>query len=256
GRIRDRAYSMLSISDLKVLEQMKLFEEYVREYDFNKADQALIEIKKATGNSVLDKQFVIRAETIVNYYLKRINVTECLEGFIKAIQLTIPKYGTISLANWPLSYNEALLLVNISIAYAENEDYVNAIEVIEEVYFATKQSYMEEQLRAILQVTIANNLSKWYGLVGNHEKAIKIAYEGIQICKKSKLGNALPNLLYGIAWNNEQLIEMGELSPEYKKECLHNLKQAYYIASAMQLTFVEQFIMDHMAKVYSYTIIT
>lgn len=250
GRIRDRAYSMLSVTDLKVLEQMKLFEDYIRQYDFDKADQALIEIKKTTGNSILDKQFMIRAETIVNYYLKRIDVEECLAGFQRAIQLTIPKYGSISLANWPLSYNEALLLINISIAYYEKEDYINAIAVIKEAYNALKQSYMEEQQRAILQVTIVNNLSKWYGLVGNYEEAINIANEGIQICKKSKLGHALPNLLYGVAWNKEQLIEMGVLSPNYKKECLDILQQAYYVATAMQLSFAEQFIKEHILNNY------
>lgn len=250
GRIRDRAYSMLSVSDLKVLEQMKLFEDYIRQYDFNKADQALIEIKKAAGNSVLDKQFIIRAEAIVNYYLKRINVDECLEGFQRAIQLTIPKYGTISLANWPLSYNETLLLINISIAYYEKEDYINAIEVIKEAYYALKHSYMEEKQRAILQVTIANNLSKWYGLVGKYEEAITIANEGIHTCKKSKLGHALPNLLYGVAWNKERLIEMGVLSPNYRKECLDILQQAYYVASAMQLSFAQQFIKEHILNNY------
>jgi transcriptional regulator with XRE-family HTH domain len=251
GRIRDRAYSLLSVSDFQVLEQIKLFEDYIRLYEFNKADQILKEIKRIAGGSVLDKQFIIRAETIVDYYLKRIGVDECLEGFQKAIQLTIPKYGSISLAKWPLSYNEALLLINISNAYSEKEDFIKAIEVIKEVYYAMMQSYVEEQQRVLLQVITANNLSKWYGLIGHYQEAIDIATEGIHICKKSKLGNALPNLLYGVAWNKEQLIENGVLSAESKKECIEYLKQAYYIASAMNLSFMENFIRKHILSKYS-----
>lgn len=251
GRIRDRAYSLVSVSDLKVLEQMQLFEDYIRQYEFKKADIVLKDIKKNIGDSILDKQFIIRGEAIVNFYLKRISVDKCLEDYQRAILLTIPKYGTISLANWPLSYTEALLLINISIAYAEKEDYSKAIEMIKDVYYALKQSYVEEQQRVLLQIILICNLSKWYGLIGNHEEAINIAHEGVQICKASKIGNALPNLLYGIVWNKEQLIDKGVLPIEYKDECLKSLKEAYYIASAMGLSFVMQFIGDHVCKYYS-----
>lgn len=250
GRIRERAYSMLSVSDFKVLEKMKLFENLIQLYDFNQAEIVLEEIKKTLGNTKLDKQFLIRAESLINYRLKRINTDEFLEELEKAILLTIPKYGTISLSNWPLNYYEVVLLINISTAYAEKEDYQRAIVILEEVNSAMKQSYIDEQQRGLVQVTIANNLSKWYGLVGSHEKAIEIAYDGIEICEKFKLGNTLPNLLYSIAWNKEQLIEMGVLSPDSKSECHAYLKQAYYIASAMQQPFIAQFFENHIKTNY------
>jgi transcriptional regulator with XRE-family HTH domain len=253
GRIRDRAYSLLSVSDLKVLEQMKLFEDYIKQYDFIQAEAVLKQIKQSVGSSILDKQFIIRAESIVNYYQKRITAEEYLEASEKAIRLTIPKYGSISLSNWPLSFNEAQLLINISLVYADKKKYQCAINVIKDAYSAMKQSYMEEQQRAILQVSIANNLSKFYGLNGNHEEAIAIANEGIQICKKSKLGNALPNLLYGVAWNKEQLIDIGVLSVDFKNECLSYFKQAYYIATAMRLSIIKQLIKDHIMQHYKKT---
>jgi transcriptional regulator with XRE-family HTH domain len=251
GRFRERAYSVLSVSDLKVLEKMKLFQDCIKLYDYKQADIVLKDIKKILGNSILDKQFLIRAENLVNYRLKRICTEEYLDGFQKAILLTIPKYESISLSNWPLNFNEAMLLVNISIAYAEKEDYIKSIRILEEVNKAMKQSYMDEQQRMAFQVTIANNLSKWYGLVKNYQKAIEIAQEGIVMCKKFKLGNVLPNLLYSIAWNQEQLIELGVLPPEYKGKCLTYLKQAYYISSAMQLTFMVQFLEEHISTYYS-----
>jgi transcriptional regulator with XRE-family HTH domain len=250
GRIRERAYSMLSVSDFKVLEKMKLFEDYIKLYDFDQAEKVLKEIKGILGNSILDRQFLIRAESLVNYRLKRISTEEFLEGFQEAIKLTIPKYGSISLSNWPLNFNEAMLLVNISNAFSEKENYQEGIRIIEEVYTAMNQSYMDEQQRIAFKVAIANNLSKWYGLIGNHEKAIKIANEGIVICKKYKLGNVLPILLYSVVWNKEQLMKLGVLSPEHKRECIQLLKQAYYIASAMQLPFAEQFLLKHITENY------
>lgn len=253
GRIRERAYSMLSVSDFKVLEKMKKFEDFVKIYDYAQAEEILSEIKEILGNSILDRQFLIRAQSIVDYRLQRISTDEFLERFQQAIRLTIPKYGMISLANWPLSFSEAMLLINIAAAYAEKADYRNSIDVLNEVYSAMKQSYMEEQQRAILQITITTNLSKGYGLIKDHEKAIEMVSEGIALCRQYKLGNALPNLLYNIAWNKEQLIEMGELSPENKKECLSCLKQAYYIASATQQPFAANFILQHITASYHNT---
>lgn len=250
GRIRSRAYSMLSVYDLKVLEKMKMFEDYIKLYDFQKAEAVLEEIKGIMGNSILDQQFVIRAQSSLDFNLKRISIDAYLEESLRAIKLTIPKYSTISLSNWPLSFSEAILMINISIAYAEKADYNNSITTLEEVYGALKQSYMEEQQRAILQATIACNLSKSYGLILNHKKAIEIANEGINICKRFKLGNVLPNLLYNIAWNKEKLVDMGVLLPNCKIECLLYLKQAYYIASAMQLSLIGQLINEHIAASY------
>ncbi len=249
GRIRERAYSMLSISDFKVLEKMKLFEDCIKLYDFNQAEKVLKEIKRKIGNTILDKQFLIRAESLMDYRLKRINTDEFLEGLQKAITLTIPKYGDISLSSWPLSFYEAALLLNISTAYAEKDDYYKAIEILEQINNAIKQSYMDEQQRAILQVGNAYNLTKWLGLIGEFERSIKIAEEGIQICQKYKLGYVLPQLLYCVVWNKEQLIDAGALSPENRRECLTMLRQAYYIAAAMQQAYIVKNVAEHtMAK--------
>ncbi len=254
GRIRSRAYSVLSVSDFQILEKMKQIEDYIKLYDFVKAESMLNEIKDIIGESILDQQFKVRAKSSVDFNLKRISLDEYLKETQKALQMTIPKYGSISLSNWPLSSSEAILLINIAIACAEKEDYQNSILTLEEAYSALKQSYMEEQQRAILQVIIASNLSKVYGTILNYEKAIEIANEGIEICKRFKLGNALPNLIYSYAWNKEKLIEMGVLPPCYKNEILIYLKQAYYIASAMQMTYMVQFIKEHIKVNYGMAI--
>jgi tetratricopeptide (TPR) repeat protein len=254
GRIRERAYSMLSVSDFKVLEKMKLFEDYIKLYDYHRAETVLNKIKKTLGNTVLDRQFLMRGENLVNYRLNRITVNEFLEGLQDAIRLTIPKYGEISLANWPLNLNEAGLLINISTAYAEKEDYYKAIGILEEASSALKQSYMEDLQRATIQTIILNNLSKCHGLIGNHEKAIEIAKEGISISKTYKLGNVLSNMLYNISWNLEQLIKKGLLPQDKKQDCLSYLEQAYYIASAMQQPFIEKFIENHLKTNYEGTV--
>jgi|GEM_PF-845963 len=251
GRIRERAYAMLSVSDFKVLEKMKLFEDYIKLYDYEQAEAVLNEIREILGDGILDKQFLIRAENLVNYRLHRITVDTFLNGLQDAIRLTIPEYGRITLSNWPLSMNEAGLLINISSAYGEKGDYSKANEILEEAYSALKQSYMDDMQRAILLTVVINNLSKNYGLIGEHISAIEMAEEGIAISKSYKLGNALSNMLYNVAWNKEQLIKKGLLPSEEKQSCFKYLKQAYYIASAMQQPFLIQFIKKHLEKNYA-----
>jgi len=250
GRSRERSYSMMSISDYHILERMKLLEDYIEIYEYTRAETVLKEIINTLGKTNLERQFFIRVESIINYRLNRINAKEFLENLEKAILLTIPQYGKISLAGWPLNFHEAVLMQNISSGYAQNKNYNKAIKILEEANNVMKQSYMDEQQRVILQSTYCSNLSKWYGLIGEYEKAIEVAKDGISICKKHRLGHVLPNLLYGIAWNKEQLIEKGVLPPERKKECIMYLKQAYYAACAMQQPFIEQFLLEHMKIVY------
>lgn len=250
GRVRERAYSMQSVSDFQVLERTRNFEECIQVYNFHKAEYILEDIEKRLGGTPLDKQYIIRAESLVNYRLGRISPDEFLEELKKAICITIPKYGEISLAKWPLTYNETVLLLNISTAYSEKGEYQEGIKVLEEVYSALKLSYMDEEQRVIMQVVVLSNLSKWYGLIEKHEKAIETAIEGIEISKKFKIGNALPTLLYGHAWNKEQLIDKGVLSPENKRECISYLKKAYYIASALQQSYAVKFIHKHMMSYY------
>jgi len=250
GRIHERAYSMLSVSDIKVLEKMKLFEDHIKLYDYEQAEIVLYDLKEIIGDSILDKQFLIRAVNLVNYRLHRISVDAFLNGLEDAIRLTIPEYGKISLANWPLSMNEAGLLINISSAYGEKGDYNKANEILEEAYSALKQSYMDDLQRAILITIVINNLSKNLGLIGNHTRAIELAKEGVSISKTYRIGNVLSNMLYNIAWNLEQLIKKGLLPPENKQKSFNYLKQAYYIASAMQQPFIEQFLESHLKTNY------
>lgn len=250
GRVRERAYSMQSVSDYKVLDLVRKFEKCLQDYNYHKADYILEDIIKMLGNTPLDKQFITRAEGLINYRLGSITTDEYLEQLKEAIRITIPKYGDISLGNWPLTYNETLLLLNISTAYSEKGDYQKGIGTLENVYRALKKSYMDEEQRVIMQIVVLNNLSKWYGLIENHDKAIEIAIEGIDICKKFKIGNALPHLIYSYVWNKEQLIEKGALLPENKRECISYLTKAYYIASAMQQLYMVKFINKHSIRCY------
>jgi tetratricopeptide (TPR) repeat protein len=187
----------------------------------------------------------------VNYRLKRINTDEFLEALQEAISLTIPMYGNISLSSWPLSFYELILFLNISTAYAEKNDYSKAIEILEQANNAIKQSYMDEYQRVIMQVGISYNLAKWLGEIGEYERSIDNANEGIQLCRKHKLGNVLPQLLFYLSWSKEQLIEAGVISPTNRKECLAIYRQAYYLASAMQNTFIANSIEEHTLTEYN-----
>ena len=250
GRIRDRAYSMLSVSEFKVLEKMRQFERCIQTYEYHRAEYILEDIKKLLGSSNLDRQFVIRTENLVNYRLNRISTDEFLEELLKAIRITIPKYGEISLSHWPLTYNEATILLNISTAYSENEDYQKGIDILEEAYAALKHSYIDNEQRANIQVVIINSISKWYGLLEMHHKAIDTANEGMDISREYKIGNVLPHLLYSYSWNKQQLIEKGELPPENKRECISRLKRAYYISCALKQSYMVQFLKNHLVANY------
>src|SRR5690554_3061941 len=55
GRIRERAYSMLSVSDFKVLEKTQQFEGCIKAFDYHRAEYILEDIKKKLGATNLDR---------------------------------------------------------------------------------------------------------------------------------------------------------------------------------------------------------
>lgn len=250
GRSRERSYSVMTVSDFDIMEKISLLEDYINTYNYGSAEEILEEIKDQLMDTNLNRQYLLRTETVIKYRLKKIDAKEFLDRLEQAILITIPQYGNISLSNWPFTIDEAILILNISSAYAQNQEYKKAIEILEDANIVMKQKYMDETRRINLQVNYYNNISKWYGIIGEYEKAIEVAKEGIEICRKHKLGHVLPNLLYGLAWNIEHLIEKGVISPERKNECIKYIKQAYYIAAAMQQPFLEQFLVEHIKSVY------
>jgi transcriptional regulator with XRE-family HTH domain len=251
GRIKDRAYSMLSVSDFKIFEKKQLFERCIQVFDYQRAEYILEEIKSKIGETKLDKQFIVRAEGLVNYRLERISTEEFLQELLEAIRITIPRYDNISLSNWPLTYNEIVLLLNISTAYAEMGDYNNGIRILKEAYNALNSSYMDKEQREFSKVGILVNLSKWYGMEDKYKESSDCIIEGIEICRRNRIGGVLPILLYNNAWNKEKLIEKGVLSPDNKTECIKSLRKAYYIASAMQSLYMMKVINNHMMNYYS-----
>jgi transcriptional regulator with XRE-family HTH domain len=250
GRNRERSYSVIPISEYDTLENIKLFEYYIDLYNYSQAELVLKKIKEKSKNTILNIQFITRAEYIIDFRLKRINAKVFLHGLEKAIRLTIPKNNYITYSNWPLNFQEAVLMLNLSSAYAQNDNYNKAIEILLETNKLLEKSYMDVKQRITLQITLLNNLAKWYGIIGENNKAIDAAQKGILFCRDFKLGNILPNLIYTIVWNEEILIEKGIFPQDYSKQCLAKLKQAYYIACAMNQSFIEQFILKHIKSYF------
>lgn len=249
GRYSEVAYSITSISDYNILDKLELFETYIDLYDYKQAESILDDIKKIIGNSILDKQFLIRANSIIQFRLKKINSAEFLQNLENAILLTVPQYGRKALSGYPMNYQEIRLIINISSAYAQIGNIQKAIDILQELYLNLNKPYINEQKSAVFQITILNNLSKWYGLLTNYKKAIEIANEGIYLCKKYKLGNTLTNLLYGVIWNKEQIYKNYHDS-KIEKECIRGLIRIYYIACSMQQSYIQQFIKDHLKTKY------
>ena len=84
-------------------------------------------------------------------------------------------------------------------------------------------------------VLTLSNISKWYGLAGNHKEAIYTAKKGIFECKRLNQESIVSQFLYDIAWNLRELLEKEDTKKEeIKKACRHYILQAYGISLAYE----------------------
>lgn len=242
GSSKVRAYSMLTVADFDILDRMKQFEDYIQLFLYEKADKVLISLEKMEEKTLFDQQFLQRARTIVDYRLKRIPVEEFIDRLDKAIKITIPQFDEVNLNSWPFNRQETLAVINIASGYAENGNIKKSIELLNNVRNALKQGYMDNSQSAAFEISICTNLSKCYSMLENHEKAIQMAEEGIWISKKEKIGSSLPLLLYALAWDIGKQVEQKAMGKENLSICVESLREAYYIAGAMNQNYIQDVI--------------
>lgn len=243
GRNQPRAFSILSISNYSILDKLKKFEDCIDLLDYVKAEEVLQEIKKSIGNTYLDNQFMLRAEALISFRLKKITANEFLNQLLEAIRISIPQFGIQPIGSWPLNTQETLIILNISTAYAHIGNHKRCIKILKEAIETLDGIYQDDYQRVILAAMLSN-LSKWYGLLDKHKLAIQAAQKGIEVCKIHKIGSILVTLYYSISWNMLEMIHKKELPENERYTAFQYLKKSHYISAAMHHPYAEKLTMQ------------
>lgn len=250
GKGTERAYAIVSGNDLRVLEYARAYENALHGFEYEKAEEILLQLEPLVDDSPTSRQYVMEGKAIIAWNLKRISPREGRELLQKALMLTIQNPEEIDFSRYPLMENEISILCNIANTYFDEGEMQKGITILETVYDGMKSGYKAPEKGQTFESMILNNLANMYGELGEHRKAIELARQGIAICRREKSSGNLPDLLGEMEWNMEQLLEKGEEVDFTKEDCEKILRRACYIASALGNDHNGKLMQNHYAEYF------
>ncbi len=245
GKEKNRAFAMVSGDDVRVLEYAREYENALHKFEYEKADEVLQLLEGMVDDSPVSRQYVMEGRAVLDWRLKRIEAEEERRRLIEALRLTIDNPEKYDFSNYPLMENELSILSNIANNYFCEGEGKKAVLILENIYKGINSGYRIREKHRSLEILILNNLANMYGELGEYKKAIELAERGIEVCRDEKSSSALPQLLAEMEWNMEQLLEQKSEESFTKHDCERILRQALYIATALNQNHNVELIKNH-----------
>ena len=124
-RFSNQNYAICTGKDVGIIDEKKLLEEAEIKFEYKEAEKHLNNLKEQIGDNIIDLQYVLRAETLLDYYNHKIVAETMVKNLEEALKLTLVDWDIHS--NFYMSENEVypfteqeiLILMNLSGAYNE-----------------------------------------------------------------------------------------------------------------------------------------
>ncbi len=217
----------LDVDEFELLEKRWDIAIALADARYEKAQELLWELEvELDQTSVINRQYIEMVQLTLDKEKKKITLEEYKEKLIQSLHLTIPDYYEEWIIKKILSHNEVSILMKLYGICGEEGKYEKSLSFYEELQKYYEELYPrgnEHYYRILL-----SHMSKWYGLLGKHKKAIEMAKKGISECKRGKKEIALPHFLYDIAWNINELLEKNNY-PKEKEEKMKKARKQYVL---------------------------
>ena len=249
GRNTGRRYAICVSKDGMLLDEKIELERAFKRYDYEAAEKYLNILKEKVDDNLLTRQYMARAEALVEYYRKRIGAEELIQRLDEALKITVPEYERYLEENrvFPFSIMEILILVSMGNAYRHTAEWSKGILMYESVHRCLKMNYIGEPDNMSLQIIVGRNLARAYAESGNNIEALAIIEEGIEMALRFKYEYIIESLYVGKAFNIIELVNEGTSIDEGIEEAYKCLRQAYYLAAARGETEM----MEHIKQFYN-----
>lgn len=231
-RISEKNYAVCIGKDLELIDERNIFENAMQQGDFQKADLYFKKIKEKADENVFTKQYILKAEALIDYYCKRSNGEDTIRKLEEAIQLTLPNYQEYLGKNFPFTEQEILNLMSLANANAHVNRNKEAIGIYEKLLECLSKDYITGENINHVQIVIMRNLAVVYSACEMYEKALFLNQECLKYAQENNEGIKIVELLSDKAWIILKQINKGEREStdiNIAKQCL---QQAYYLAVA------------------------
>lgn len=231
-RVPEKNYAVCVGKNMELLEERELLEEAMRDYDFEKADKYLKELKEKSDDNLITKQYVLKAEALLDYYCKRCDGEETINKLEEAIRITLPDYEKCLQKKFPFTEQEIMNLMSLANAFAHTAKYDKAIAIYRKLLECLDMEYILGEYVEHMKMIIMRNLSLTYFLIEKNEEALELNERCLELAKSNNEGRE-----YHILLSDKAAIILEQIE---KEECDRTdiylvkkyLRQSYYLAVA------------------------
>lgn len=230
----ERNYAICSRSDMEIIEEKKLLEVAETKYELDDAECYISRIKEQIGDNKIDWQYVLRAEAMLKFFRDDKDTQNVIQGLEQALRLTIKdwKFEKYKDKKYPYTYQELLILMNLSGVYSINKQCEKALGMYDMILKCLDSGYICGDDMENFRIVIKRNMTITYEIMREYELALQILEEVLEESIELRYGPMIPLALYDIAWNMKKINEINQCEKYPSEEIKEKLKQTYYIAAA------------------------
>ena len=135
-------YGICTDNDIEIMDIKQAEEDAEVKFEYEAAREYLEILRQKAGDTLVNRQYILRAEAVLDCRIGKIDVQEMLEKLIDALKLTLNNYESILNTGkiYPFTEIEASILMNISDAYGIIEEY-ECDEFMDGISVADKLGY-------------------------------------------------------------------------------------------------------------------
>lgn len=231
-RIPEKNYAVCVGKDMELLEERELLEKAMRDYDYEKADKYLKKLKEKADKNLITRQYVMKAEALLDYYCKRIDEEILIKRLEDSIGLTVTDYHQCLEKDFPFTEQEIMNIFSIANAYFHMKNYEKAIFMYKKLLGRLDRGYIMGEYVEHMRMIIMRNLSLAYLSTEKYHEALKLNEKCLEIAKYKNKGKDFHVILSDRACIVLMQIEKGERDKKDIGLAKEYLRQSYYLAAA------------------------
>lgn len=235
GRMTEKQYAVCIGKDGCLLQYREEMERAFKRYDYDAAEEYVLQMKEQAHDNVLTQQYLVRAEAMVEYYQKRIDATEAIRRVDAAIRMTAPDYEVYIGRKdkiLPFVKEELLAIMTLGQLYCALKEYEKSERYYRTVLRCLDKNYLGFPENMKIRAMVYNEMAGVLMRQKRYKEALDLLNKGIEISVTSYYGPFMPILLGNKAYCDVELVRMNELEETYLAKAKECLQQAYYVASA------------------------
>lgn len=231
-RVPEKNYAVCVGKNMELLEERELLEDAMRDYDYEKADEYLKKLKEKADDNLITKQYVLKAEALLDYYCKRSDGEETIKKLEKAIRITLPDYEKCLQKKFPFTEQEIMNLMSLANAFAHTAKYDKAITIYRKLLECLDMEYILGEYVGHMKMIIMRNLSLAYFYIEKCEEALELNERCLELAKGNNEGREYHILLSDKAAIILKQVEKGKRDRMDIELTRKYLRQSYYLAAA------------------------